>query len=237
MGRQQKAYETRRNEILDGAWALFTQHGYEGTTVSSIIEKLNISKGTFYHYFQSKEQVLDAVTDRLSEDPLADLKVVAQDETLTAIPKFNRFMEVARRSRLERIDAVISVARVLYREENLIIRHKITERLTTRTLPLLQSIIEQGVEEGCFHVTDAVEATNFLWIISNTLGDQQMQTLLSSISPDQKVEKMVSRAKFISQSLEKMLGLASGTIPSPGEEILRQFVNAMGEEGREAHEQ
>ena len=47
-----------RIKILNAAWKLFEEKGYEETTVDEIIEATNTSKGTFYHYFKSKEDLL-----------------------------------------------------------------------------------------------------------------------------------------------------------------------------------
>ncbi|MBQ5324043.1 MAG: TetR/AcrR family transcriptional regulator [Oscillospiraceae bacterium] len=47
-----------RIKILNAAWKLFEEKGYEETTVDEIIEDTNTSKGTFYHYFKSKEDLL-----------------------------------------------------------------------------------------------------------------------------------------------------------------------------------
>jgi AcrR family transcriptional regulator len=230
MGRKHKAHDERRNEILDAAWELFASRGYLGTTVAAIIDKLGISKGTFYHYFDSKEQVLDAVTDRLSAEPLAELRPIVEDSSLRAGPKLNRYMEVARRSRLRRMDSIISVARVLYREENVIIRHKIAERLLEVSLPSLRSIIAQGVSEGCFQVFDAGEAALVVWHLSNTFADLQMRTLLSHASIESKVGELALRAETVVQSLERILGTEPGTISRPSPELFELFVRAVSED-------
>ncbi|MBE6888169.1 MAG: TetR/AcrR family transcriptional regulator [Ruminococcaceae bacterium] len=47
-----------RIKILNAAWKLFEEKGYEETTVDEIIEATQTSKGTFYHYFKSKEDLL-----------------------------------------------------------------------------------------------------------------------------------------------------------------------------------
>ena len=47
-----------RIKILKAAWKLFEEKGYEETTVDEIIEATHTSKGTFYHYFKSKEDLL-----------------------------------------------------------------------------------------------------------------------------------------------------------------------------------
>ncbi|MGB6371054.1 MAG: TetR/AcrR family transcriptional regulator, partial [Atribacterota bacterium] len=55
-----KKYDERRTEFLDTAQELFFTKGYEQTAVETIIKKMGLSKGTFYYYFKSKEDLLDA---------------------------------------------------------------------------------------------------------------------------------------------------------------------------------
>jgi len=59
MVRITKEYHVRKNELLDTAQELFFTQGYEQTTVETIIQKVGVSKGTFYYYFKSKEDLLD----------------------------------------------------------------------------------------------------------------------------------------------------------------------------------
>jgi AcrR family transcriptional regulator len=231
MGRTLKSHDDRRNEILDGAWGLFTTRGYEGTTVAAILDAVGIAKGTFYHYFESKEEVLDAVTDRMSAESREELGLVVEDSTLEAVPKLDRFFEVARRSRLRRVDAVIGTARVLYRDENLVIRHKILDRLARLMVPALRSIIDQGVEEGCFRVVDSVEAAFFVWQMSNTFADRQMRTLLGTGSIDDKVGELALRADFVADALERLLGAEPGSISKPNREFFEHFVRAAEQAG------
>jgi AcrR family transcriptional regulator len=56
MPRVVKKADVRKSEILSAAYRLFVRDGYEGTTVSSLLEELGISKGAFYHHFASKDE-------------------------------------------------------------------------------------------------------------------------------------------------------------------------------------
>ena len=53
--------EVRRQAIVDAARDLFCTNGYLETTVEDILAKLGCSKGSFYHYFESKLSVLEAI--------------------------------------------------------------------------------------------------------------------------------------------------------------------------------
>ena len=58
MPRTVKDYDERYAEFLDVAQQLFFSQGYERTTVQEIIDTVGVAKGTFYHYFDSKQAIL-----------------------------------------------------------------------------------------------------------------------------------------------------------------------------------
>jgi len=51
-----------KGRIVDAAWSLFYEKGYEGTTIEEIVERSETSKGSFYHYFDSKDALLSSFT-------------------------------------------------------------------------------------------------------------------------------------------------------------------------------
>ncbi|MEO8612545.1 MAG: helix-turn-helix domain-containing protein, partial [Chloroflexota bacterium] len=57
---KEQDYAEKRNEILDTAQRLVFSKGYERLTIQDILQALNISKGALYHYFDSKQAVLEA---------------------------------------------------------------------------------------------------------------------------------------------------------------------------------
>jgi AcrR family transcriptional regulator len=69
--------ETRRQRILEAATTVFARKGYRHTSVADIIEAAGIARGTFYLYFQSKEEIFLALIDRWFEDTTRRLEQVA----------------------------------------------------------------------------------------------------------------------------------------------------------------
>ena len=65
--KQQHIYKKRRNQILTAAMKLFNVKGYTNTRVSDISEKAKISKGLIYRYFNSKEEIILSLVDKLNE--------------------------------------------------------------------------------------------------------------------------------------------------------------------------
>jgi AcrR family transcriptional regulator len=68
MGRTVLDRETRRQSILDAATTVFARKGYRHASVADIIETAGIARGTFYLYFQSKQEIFLALIDRWFED-------------------------------------------------------------------------------------------------------------------------------------------------------------------------
>ena len=67
MARNKHPEETVQ-KILDVSARLFTEKGYDNTTIQDIIDALGMSKGAIYHHFNSKEEILDRINDRYYEE-------------------------------------------------------------------------------------------------------------------------------------------------------------------------
>ena len=109
-----KEHGERRTEILDAAENLFAAKGYASTAISDILEALNIAKGTFYHYFASKEALMDAVIERYIDAEMAVAQAVADDPKISAHEKMFRILTDAGRDnergdRLEKAASAVSV--------------------------------------------------------------------------------------------------------------------------------
>ena len=60
--------EVTVERILDVSQRLFLEKGYDNTTIQDIVDELGgLSKGAIYHHFKSKEEIMDAVGDRMDD--------------------------------------------------------------------------------------------------------------------------------------------------------------------------
>ena len=76
------------NRILEAATRLFIEKGYEHTSIQDIISNLGgLSKGAIYHHFKSKEDILEAVTDKMTEESNKILEKIRDREDLTGKEK------------------------------------------------------------------------------------------------------------------------------------------------------
>lgn len=226
--------------MIDAAWDLFSSMGYDRATIESVIEKVGVSKGAFYHYFSNKEDVLDAVIDRMIGAGLEVLKPVVENEELSALDKLNDYLAASRKWRPANLGTVLAVAEVLYRDENIIIRHKIDKRIVTLMKPLLSRILSQGVREGVFDVADPGETAVLLLGMMNVMAEIQTRTLLERKQDPEVLSFLQRRANLNLEFVERILGAPRGSIERMGREVFERVSEAIRPDGEikreEGHE-
>src|SRR5574338_1503304 len=142
------AHAVRRDAFIDVAERLIRTTGYEQLSVQDVLAELGASKGAFYHYFDSKGALLEAVVDRMAEAALAELAPLLADPDLPAIVKLEGVFGGIARFRSERKDLVLALMEVWLSDGNAIVRDKLGQLVRARITPLLAVIIEQGQREG-----------------------------------------------------------------------------------------
>src|SRR4029079_19565362 len=110
----EKEYALKRNQILDVAQRLIYTKGYEQMAIQDILDELQISKGAFYHYFDSKPALLEALIERIGQDALQLLSPSVQDPRLRALEKLQRFSDTAVQWKSARKAFIIELLHVWY---------------------------------------------------------------------------------------------------------------------------
>lgn len=144
----------RREAFVDVGERLVRTKGYEGMSIQDVLDDLGASRGAFYHYFDSKAALLDAVVERMTDAALADLRPVVDDPSLPAVQKLGAFFGGLAQWKSERRDLVLGLMDVWLADENAIVREKFRRGLVARLVPLLGAIITQGNGEGSFDAPD-----------------------------------------------------------------------------------
>lgn len=66
-GQNEEIRQQTRQQIIDAAFELFANDGYTNTSIAEVAQKADVSKGLIYHYFDSKQKVLEAIFDQMVE--------------------------------------------------------------------------------------------------------------------------------------------------------------------------
>ena len=193
MARIIKDYDKRLNELLDVAQHLFFQKGYETTSVNDIINKVGVAKGTFYHYFSSKDELLDKMVERftLQTEQLVS-KLVHKD--INALEKINHFFITIRNWKVDNLELMMVFMRVLYTDENLLIRHKMFSKSIQNLVPPLTIRSEQWEKEGYFTVIFCKETAELILSMALGMGEAMVDLLLNA---DEKPENLNHIERFL----------------------------------------
>ena len=197
-----KAHDERKNEIIDTAQNLFMTKGYSACSVAEIIDAIGIAKGTFYHYFKSKEEVLDAIVDKGTDMIVNRIYKVLHDDSLTYIDKIvgSLFaMQIEDTMGNEILDE-------LHKAENSLMHQKSIYMIVNRVSPLLEELIIQGNKDGVFNCKHPSQYLKIILSSSVTLLDD-------GIFPMTKEEKIEIFSSIV-DLLEQVLGVEEGAIMS-----------------------
>ncbi len=146
MARIVKDPEIRRTEIIDIAEELFLKSGYNETAVSDIVKRVGVSQGTFYYYFKSKEDILNAIIERYIDDIKVGVKAIAAKDDINAIEKimaFFGFLNNMDQGKEKLID-------YFHEDQNVHLHAKFEKNVPSNIIPPLCLMIEEGVQEELF---------------------------------------------------------------------------------------
>lgn len=179
-------------KILDAALHLFLEKGYEQTTILDIVDNMGgMTRGAFYHHFKSKEEVLDALGDKLFFDnnPFEKLK---QQTNLTGLEKFKYLIT---HSMDDTDSRRVSIMTVQALESPTFIK-KLLDDNREIVAPLYQEIIEEGVKDGSIQTSHPKMLSQLLVFLTNFW-------LIPTIYPSTE-EEMVERLIYVKEITDKL---------------------------------
>jgi AcrR family transcriptional regulator len=212
MARTVKDPDVRRSEILDVARRLFYRKGYEQTSVQDIITEIGIAKGTFYHYFCSKQDLLDAMIERMIEQTLQSLEPLVADDQLSALAKFERFFSDLADWKVENKAFFLDLMNTWYKDENAILRHKVKTTSIEKTMPLLVQIIEQGVAEGVFTADNPADMAEIVLQLGQSFSDTLAKIILNEAHNDDTLAIIERKTIVYHHAIERTLNAPAGSI-------------------------
>ncbi len=214
MARAVKEYEyaQRRKEIISVAQRFMYTKGFEEMSIQDILDELKISKGAFYHYFDSKPALLEALIAQMQEEAETLVLPILQDPRLSALEKLNRFFSVSVRWKTDKKDYMLEIVRVWYDDNNAIVRQKSYNKMMREFGPLMSGVIEQGIQEGTLNTPFPQQAGAIMLLSLQGLGNEFVDLLLRPPPGGVALESVVQVLKAYNDATERLLGADPGSL-------------------------
>ncbi len=153
------------NLILDVAFRLFIEKGYEHTSIQNIIDNLGgLSKGAIYHHFKSKEDILVAVTERMTAESNQMLAVIRDSPGLSGKEKLKTIFRESISRPVQ--NDIFTVAPDFHNNPKLLfslLHDTIEEAAPNYILP----IIEQGISDGSIKTDYPEQLAELVLLVAN----------------------------------------------------------------------
>lgn len=164
--------EAVRQAILDTAYEMGLQEGFEAVTVRKIINKMKYSTGVVYHHFKDKQEIIDAIEEAETKRLRAVITAIIDEKA----------------DFISNMRAVFRRVMLLALEEpekyNLIVLHKYSRHKTglPEWISYIAGNLKKSMQEGTVRPLDADKAAFAVW--SSFLGFDLMISRLSGLSPE-----------------------------------------------------
>lgn len=186
----------RKTEILETASRLFLEKGFDGTSIADILKEVGIAKGTLYHHFKSKEEIMDELISIKTNNIIIEVKSVSEDESLTIEEKMVNAIAAMNVSDKEDSKAMMEH---MNKPQNALMNQKINKILLNNIPPILAKIIEEGVKEEIFNTPYPLEAMEISIIYLDSIFDVDLFNLSK--------EELIKKTEAFFYFLEKILGV------------------------------
>ncbi|MDM7926056.1 MAG: TetR/AcrR family transcriptional regulator [bacterium] len=233
MARTLKNHDTRLNNLLDIVQTLFMEKGYENATISDVLERAGIAKGTLYHYFKSKEDMLDRLIDRLSKRIMERMDAIMKQPGINAIERLNLLLRENRSIKIGQGALLAFILKTLYSDSNIVLRHKLARKTAELQVPLFSEIIAQGNREGLFHVGNVGETAVLL--AEMIIGFSEPLIPLFLDLPRKKENAGIIRRSYgaMTEAVIRILGAAPSSIVLVDDADTSRFIDLFSRKAQE----
>lgn len=192
--------KSKKEQILDMSFSLFLEKGYDNTSISDILSKLDIARGTLYYHFESKEAIMDAIIERTAKKIVEEAKGIVLQKGLSVHEKiFLLFYE----SSMRRLSGGELMIDYLNQPQNALFHEKSNRAFIQKISPILGDIISEGVKEGIFDNAFPYESAELVLAMIMGFMDVPYESTNGN--------DLERRMESLLYNMERMLGAKEGS--------------------------
>lgn len=224
--------DLRKKQILDTAEMLFAERGYEATGVQDILDVLNLSKGSFYHHFESKEQVLQKICEARAERAAG---LIHESENGDGLENLNLLLRSFIPFQGEGLTFLKMILPVFILPEGKSVRAGYQEALKACWLPMTEKAVLQMISQREAYTQYPAKTAEMILDLVNDLWAQISQLLIQSGRQKNLDAEQINPGQILSlvepyrAAIENLLCAPYGSIGLISLEELDQTIRAIHE--------
>lgn len=228
MPRVIKHPDVRRSEILDWAQRVFLSRGYDRASLNEVIAEASLSKGAFYHYYSSKEELLEALAGRFAKGAYEAVCGVLEDASLDPLARLTAFVDRSWNHKIEAAPVQWRLFEAFYRPENLVLHQRVTLASAALFRPALTQLIADGVGQGVFDTCDAESVADLLLNLPASTYPILAEIIASPVKgrTEELIDILDRRLRLYGIAIDRVLGLPDGSVPLANIQHLRELISA-----------
>ncbi len=184
----------KREQILDGAWRVFKQKGFDAASMNDITREASVSKGTIYVYFQNKDDLFAALIDRHRAEFAHSMRdiLAGTEEVRDGLWQFGDAF-IHKVTCTDMIPAMRSVLGVIDRMPKLSQRFFVAAPNNVRVV--LRDFLQHHVEQGTLVISDVdLAARQFIELATGTFFKMRLFGELNGETPPDEADRVLSSA-------------------------------------------
>lgn len=197
-----KIFTGKKLDIIEVSKKLFLSRGYDATSMSMILSELGMAKGTLYHHFKSKDEILMAVIKDIIDNERNKTKKLIDTLDFRNLKASKKLITLLKNADISEDND--NIIKVLHTQCNAHMQAKMLGYYIEIFSPIYSMVIIQGIEEGVFNTDFPLESAELI------ISGFQFLTDLGFYEWD--TESLYRRANSMLSIIEKVIGADKGIL-------------------------
>lgn len=207
-----KKGELRKEAIMKTAEKLFFEKGYGETSIQDILDALSISKGGFYHYFDSKNALLEEICRQRSARDMDRLQAELFSGKFTPVQKLNLLLSALNLFGREEPAYAALVLKVSYVDGDVHFRDQLRSFMLENLRPMVDEVIREGMADGSFFTRNPGNLGRLILMLGYDVNDEVCRILAAESDNPDCVIRIMDLLDAYRESIECLCGATFGSI-------------------------
>lgn len=208
-----KKGELRKDAIMKTAQQLFFENGFAETSIQDILNALSISKGGFYHYFESKNALLEEICRENCARDIERIRLELFSGKFRAVQKLNLLLGALILFNREDPRYAALVLKVSYMDGDVHFRDQLRVFMLEKLRPLVDDVLREGISDGSFFTRNPAQLSRLLLMLSCDVNDEICRILAADPENPDNVIGVMDLMDAYRESISLLCGAKHGKIP------------------------